>query len=955
MRKSFWRTAVLMLLLSALNNFAGTTGKIAGRVTDKKTGEGLIGANVLLVGTSMGISTDAEGYFTLINIEPGTYKVSMRYIGYETVTVENVLVSSDRTSKLDIAASETALSMGEVVIRSERPAIEKDRTFSAAVVNTKAIEDMPVTEVKEVIELQAGVVEGAGGELHFRGGRSREVGYVIDGVPVSNSFSQEGGLNVQVENAMIQEIEVISGTFNAEYGAAQSGIVNIVTKGTESRFSGSFKGYTGEWVSNKSDVFLGLQKINPLANKDLQLAVSGPIFRDKLGFNATARYSNNESYYWYERRYMPIDGWKIDAYKRWYGEHYASEFAQAGRIYIPDSLKTGDGSQGPLNTSQELSLSGKLNYNPSSAIKLSYQMFLSFGEVTGGDVSRRYQPDATAKYTDQSQHHFLTFRHSPTSNIFYNLRLSYQHNTSDSYWRKDNKVAEYPGDDGIQPIGSDANGFSLGNTAGFYAGMDGKNYRDLYLANGDFNWQVDRFNFLKVGFEVKHNAINTYSHGFVEAEDWRTSKYTTRIKGDSLSWPEYWQQMVQYWDTLSVAKYRPIRADEVTQYRDYTIEPLEVAAYVQDKIELGEVIVNVGARLDVFQPNEKISINKRAESYLLGAASNLKKAPIQYQVSPRLGLSFPISANGAFHVAYGHFFQMPSYEKIYSVPINVLTPLQLNGMTLGDAGIGPERTIAYEIGLQQTLTSDIVVDVTAYYKDIRNLLGIERIITVDGIGYDHYINRDYGSVKGLTLGLRKDVGMISGFMSYTLQFAKGSASSPEFLQLIETAVRTGGEPVQFVDRQILSLDWDQRHTVNATVTVSKPSNWSVSVLSTLGTGLPYTPSFIERFDMATREYTNAEQKPFRWNVDLKCKKFFSAGGLRPVLFLKVDNLFDHLNENYVYSGSGNARQNPRLPSELKLERAALAEEGHFTLAEVDNKPEWFSSSRKIEFGLEIGF
>jgi outer membrane receptor protein involved in Fe transport len=945
-----------LTLAMALNALAGTTGKIAGRVTDKNTGEGLLGANIWISGTQTGTSTDEEGYYTIINIDPGAYKVVVRYIGYELINFENIVVSADRTTRLNIALLPTVLSLGEVVVQGERPAIENDRTFTAAVVNAKVIEEMPVTEVKEVIQLQAGVIEGAGGELHFRGGRSREVGYVIDGIPVSNAFSQGGGMNVQVENSMIKEIEVISGTFNAEYGAAQSGIVNIVTKNNESQMNGFLRVYSGEWLSQKNNIFLGIDNFNPLATRDLQFALSGPIIKDKLGFNTTVRYNQSESYLWYERRYQPLDGWKIDAYQRWYGEHFAEQFVQTGRIFIPDSLKTGDGSQGPLSQSTDLSFSGKLSYNPWNSLKLSYQTFISLNEATGGDASRRYQPDATPKSESLSHHHFITFRHTPTPNFFYNLRLSYQYNTSNSYWRKDNKVAEFPGDDGIQPIGSSASDFSLGNTAGFYTGKSGKNYRQQYLVNGDFNWQIGRYNFLKAGFEVKQHSINTYSSGLVSTEEWQNAHYTTGIRGDTLSWPDYWETMVQYWDTLSIAKYRAVRPDEVTRFRDYTIEPLEFAAYVQDKIELGELIMNLGVRLDLFQPNENITISQRVESYLLGAPENLKPAPVQYQFSPRFGLSYPISATGAFHVAYGHFFQMPGFEKIYSIPLKVLTPLQLNGMTLGDAGIKAERTIAYEIGLQQALTYGLALDVTAYFKDIRNLLGIERIITVDGIGYNRYINRDYGHVKGLMLGLRKDgPGLITGALSYTLQVARGSASNPEFLQLIETAVRVGGQPIQFVERQILRLDWDQNHTVNAMVNFAKTDNWSFSILGTIGTGSPFSPSFIERFDIPEREYTNSENKPFRWNVDLKAKKYLKLGDRRYVVFLKVDNVFDHLNENYVYAGSGKAKYNPRLPLELKLEQEALAQEGHFTLTEIDNRPEWYTPPRKVELGFEIIF
>ncbi|HEX3074366.1 MAG TPA: TonB-dependent receptor, partial [Ignavibacteriales bacterium] len=344
------------------------------------------------------------------------------------------------------------------------------------------------------------------------------------------------------------------------------------------------------------------------------------------------------------------------------------------------------------------------------------------------------------------------------------------------------------------------------------------------------------------------------------------------------------------------------------------------------------------------------------ESYNLGAWSNLKEADKQIQLSPRLGVSFPISPTGVFHAAYGHFFQMPSFEKMYNQPLRTLTSLQLEGMLLGNAELKPEKTIAYEIGLQQGITEDIAVDVTAYYKDIRNLLGIEKVTTVDAVGYTRFINRDYGNSRGITVGLHKDGdGFITGAINYTYSDSRGSSSDPEALQLIQASTSIGGETVQFVNRQILPLDWDQRHTLNIILNFSEKSNWNLGIVGYLRSGNPYSPTFIERYDISEIEYKNEASKPFSWNVDLIAKKFFTLGGLNTAVFFKVDNLFDNLNENSVYSSTGRAGQNARLPQEEQLEIERLLQENNFTLGEIDNNPDWYSSPRKIEFGIEVLF
>ena len=948
---------MIAIIMIANLAFAGTTGKVAGRVIDKETGEGLPGANVYLKGTNLGAATDLDGYYRIINIPPGSYTLVASMMGYGVYTIEGVRVRVDQTTTQNISLGSDVLEMEAVVVTAERPMVERDRTSTASYVDAGTIELMPVQEVEDVIQLQAGVITSSDGELHFRGGRAREVSYLVDGVSFTNTFSQSGGSNVAIENSFIEELQVITGTFNAEYGSAQSGIVNMVTKRPESDFRAQVKLFAGDYISDKTDRFIGISDFDPLGERDVQATLSGPIITDKLGFFASVRHYKRDGYLFGERRYNPVDGWTIDAYRHWYTERYASQISEEGRIRIPDSLKTGDGKIIPMSQSEKISLIGKLTFSPVPAVSFNYTAFVSSSKGHRYNDSWRYAPDGRNKEYGNSHHHVLSFRHSASSNVFYNLRLSYQYNKDEDYLRNDLEIADFPGDDGYLPLGAtdDQTGFVQGEN------QWGRSFtkRAVSMANGDFNWQIDRYNFIKLGFEVRKSDIQYHVQPMVETNEWRSTKYTTAISGKGLEFDEYMDAYISYWKNWSDLTGAPkLRLANETDgsFVDYTRQPLEFAAYAQDKIELKEMIINIGLRLDVFDPNAQTLINKRALSSELGDDENLKSSRMKMQLSPRVGFSFPISANGAFHVSYGHFFQMPSLEKLFTRPVNEnLTPLLLEGTLLGVPDLKPERTIAYEVGLQQEVAPGTALDLTLFYKDIRDQLGIEAVRTPDVVGYTRYINRDYGHVKGFTLASRMRAGLVSGTIDYTFQDARGSASDPNFLQLIEVATRLGGEPIQFPERQILPLDWDQKHTVNVTLNVNKPGDWAVGLIGSWGSGLPYSPSSVEQLQLPDREFKNSARKPIRYNVDLKASKDIRFGKFVYRLFLRVYNLFDNLNQNNVFAVTGKATENARLPINEQIQSKFLQRGGQFTMEEWDNRPHWFSEPRRIQLGLQVIF
>ena len=298
--------------------YAGTTGKIRGSIIDATTKEPLVSANVILKGTSLGAMSDIDGNYTIINIPPGVYSVTISLIGYRKVQINNVKVDVDLTTNLDEALQQESVEMETMVIMAERPLVLKDNTGSLSTVSADQIKDLPVQNITDILRLGAGVIQ-ARGELHFRGGRDGEVSYMVDGISSTDVYNGSNG--VTVENAAVQELQVISGTFNAEYGQAMSGIVNTVTKQGGENYTGQIKLYTGDYVSSdskfsmyksiktaqdpatggtqilQSNRIYPLNDFNPIYNGEF--SVGGPIpLLKNIKFFILGRYFSDDGYYY---------------------------------------------------------------------------------------------------------------------------------------------------------------------------------------------------------------------------------------------------------------------------------------------------------------------------------------------------------------------------------------------------------------------------------------------------------------------------------------------------------------------------------------------------------------------------------------------------------------------------------------------------------------------------------
>ena len=378
---------------------------------------------------------------------------------------------------------------------------------------------------------------------------------------------------------------------------------------------------------------------------------------------------------------------------------------------------------------------------------------------------------------------------------------------------------------------------------------------------------------------------------------------------------------------------------ESSVHDTYTKKPIQFSAYVQDKMEFTRMIINAGLRFDYFNAHSEFAPD------INSPRSNLIDAKAKTTLSPRLGISFPITDKGIIHFSYGHFYQLPPYSYLYANPLFKSfggTP------TYGNANLNPEKTVTYEMGLQQQLSESIAFNVTGFYKDVRDLLALQRIRISTSVTYDKYVNKDYGNIKGITFSLTKrklPSDILGASIDYTFQVAEGNETGAEAFFLDYSSGRQS-------EKIPVPLSWDQTHTLNGVVTFGRQDDWFVTLVGTINTGLPYTP---ELFESQILLDPNSERRPMQTNVDLLVEKSFSVSTAVVTVFAKVFNLFDTLNERSVYSNTGRATYTLEESKGGAQETNRLSETipGVHSATEYFIRPQYYSAPRELRFGITL--
>ncbi len=804
---NLFKPLLFNLFLSVLV-FAGTTGKIAG-IVKNTGGESMVGVNVYVEGLNLGAATDADGYFFIINVPPGKQRLTAQYIGYKDVTITDVFVRVDHTTELNFVIEEDVLNLGEsIVVEATRREIERDVTFTNVNVNTETIEQLPVTSVNEVLSLQAGVVNT--GALHVRGGRSGELAYLIDGNRVEDPLF--GGSPTDVNTKAIQQLELITGTFNAEYGNAQSGVINIVTKENFDRLTGDIRYRSSN---------LGIEEAsNNLNGRLVEGYLNGPLYPgSKVGILLSGKLDNNDNYY------------------------------QSGRL-SPEGIPTGEFSGEAFGYNNLTSVFGKIYFKPFSTGKLSFSYNYNDREWQSYVHSYKYIPDSAFTRFRESQLLAMNFSHTLSQKLFYEFRLSYyQYDFLKNY--ADLDYSEYTSGASRRYNGE----FRL--SAGNEEFID-QNTKTL-TGKIDAIYQYNRHHLFKAGIELQQHDVD------------------------------------YFWI------FGPTRLPQNQYINDFNLKPYEGAAYIQDKIEFENIILNAGLRWDFYDP--KIDYiadpNNRANS--------LTEASIKSQLSPRLGIAYPLTENMVFHFAYGHFLQRPTFEVLYE---DLTRNLDVNKPLIGNPDLEPRQTQSQEFGVNAQIAGNLSLQSTVFSKKIRNQIGVAWVFKEAGVlnQYAYYTNEDFASAKGFEVSPRWRYKRMTLGGNYTYQIAEGSSSSQQERFTGAFDVK-GRQSLQFYP-----LSFDQTHMVNAYISLNTPrsqgsfgvfspilNNAYLTLLFQYGSGLPFT------FNPTRKRYEpdlNNARLPATYNVDLKAEKRFAVGPARMGLLFEIYNLLNRENVRSVYSVTG---------------------------------------------------
>jgi len=801
--KRFTTLSFLLSLVLSSILFAGTTGKISGTVKDAQTGEPIVGANVFLLGTSFGASTDFDGVYSIVNIPPGEYSVRGSSIGFRSTVQTQVRVIIDQTTELNFQLSAEAVQADEVVIVAERPMVQKDVSSSQANITSREIESLPVASVSAVVGLQAGVQGG----LVIRGSdNADQTAFIVDGLTLRNERNNSPYTGISLTS--IQDIQVQTGGFNAEYGNIRSGVVNVIQK------EGATKNYT---VGASVRIHPPTQKNFGPSPFNTNSYFMRPFLDPDVAFVGTGTGNQPGAWdQWTRAQYRPFVGWNAvskaalsdndpnnDLTPAEAQQLFLFQHRKQGTIKKPDydidagfggpvpflNKYLGDlrffasyrGSQNmymiPLSTDAYRDWNGQIRVTSdlSKTMKLMGQYMRGIqtgtadnntgnsGMMSGtGDIANSMNK---ANYADlqmyMNDYYCPTqvnltsyggkFTHMLSPASYYEASVNYvlfQYNTNPSNPRDPTKSYlfgnSYYVDEAPFGYATSANeyyyAYNFTNTYGQSGSRDTSTVSNATIKL-DYSNQLNRYHLVKVGGELVTSVSNT-----------------------------------NYASVSSVTG--------VATASRWTTYPYRASLYVQDKFEYQGMVANLGVRLDVSDPNGQwykiLDENDPAyniyDSNLWGRQSLqinnvLVREPIKKQVmvSPRLGVAFPITEYAKLFFNYGHFYSMPQPENLFRVRHD---PISGTVDRLANPNNTLPKTVAYELGYEHSLMDQFLIRLAGYYKNNSSQATTITVIGTTGsarpVNYILSVPDSYEDIRGFEVTFTRNRGnWVQGFMNFT--------------------------------------------------------------------------------------------------------------------------------------------------------------------------------------------
>ena len=778
---------ICLVLISSSISFGGNTGKIAGTVRDKKTNEPLPGATVSIEGTTLGAAADASGDYYILNVPSGIYKVSASFMGYGKITLTEVKVRMDLTTRLDINLSETSMQLHELTVVAEKPKVELDNTASKESISKEQIANSWGSSLTDLVSDVSGTNEHGG----IRGGFGNDVSFRMDGMDLRDvgSNTNFGSVNLST----IQEVQVLTGGWNAEFGQANGSIINVVTKKTQDpihvifqdkrRPAGQYH-WGRNFFGGTNDPFSTVMTTANFWNPDSTWKTPW-MTTPKKGYDGGTDYfrkmtPQQRADWWKNFNNNPAMFPQEDYTKRTEWEDELTMFGKMGDVGYMISGRYKQGVTvypSVLKYNPDWTLQGTLDWDVSTSSKLAFtgiftkfinsgnpRTFYQSSESTSGDVTGQQLPYISDPYSvyrywmfgtkggsDQftirppEKAQFLNlqgkFTHVFNSSTFLEVALQHSRMRYNLDFSDVARSAAFPGYENLPTTKDSINGlpaFGVTPPKGFwdptYWGVFGDvwsshSYTESYGLKADFTTQYNKYNLFKSGITFSYQRIDKATH-----------------EGSS-GLPPSTSAFAQVDDIIPIIN-----------------KPYEGSAYLQDKIEIGGMVINAGLRFDFFNANKNVSYNifdplmmsdstightgpvGRISYRPDGSGPGYVKTPTRYAFSPRLGISHPITETTVLHFMYGKFNQRPAWDKLISNPVvwtnklpsNINSNLNLPDTTLvtyryygqkvGNPGLTWEKMTQYEVGFEQNLFNLFSLDVTMYYKDAYDLtsLGINQ-------------------------------------------------------------------------------------------------------------------------------------------------------------------------------------------------------------------------------------
>ncbi len=804
---------IALLLATASLLFAGTTGILEGTVMDRDTRETLVGVTVSIVGTGLGAATDAEGYFQINNIESGTYDVRITNIGYQPVLYKGVTIRPDLRTRIRIEMVQSAVEMEAVEITAERPLIQKDVTSTNFSISSKQVDRLPIKNVADLLALFPSVTA----EGNVRGGKSSEVLYLVDGLPMQDVVG--GGIGGSLPKSAITEFSVQSGGFEAEYGNALSGVVNIITRRGGSSHSAIVRAEKDDWLAG--DWYTQNNRAT-----ETELTLSGPLLAEKLFYFGAAIYQVNDTRWW---------------------QDFDKSFDR--RIF------------------RDLSGIAKMDYAVTPGVRVTAQNVFSLRSWRDYEFSWRFALDGLPPRSKRAYRTTATLSHTLAENLHYTLNLTY-------YYLRSRIGEGEKSELDLTPYELD---FFLTYVVKGSRAWWADTKQRIYTAKTDLVYQPNSNNVLKLGFEF--NQYDIFSD-VVKYEPQRN--YFGKVLVDS--------PQLNY----------------STMYNYY---PRTGSVYLQEKLEVQKdgAVVNLGFRWDFLDPrSQRPNVEyTKPDSGSAGYQSNVTgftKASLKQQLSPRIGLSFPMMWNLILIMNYGHYFQFPLFNYLYSG----INPQQLASgvnVLVGNPDLKPERTHAWEIGMKYGLDERTLLSLTYFKKEFIDQIDSKTFLpskarVAGDYGFAEYINNAFANAEGVEVVLsRTRDDLLTGSLSYSLMRTEGVS------EYVDQGInfQQWGFPVV---NQPYPLSWDQLHSLKVNADLKLPYNISVNLLWTFATGKPYT-YFPSKDGFTPEDSTQAflpnnARLPSSSTMNIKFSKQFPLGpGNGLTVYGDISNVFNSKNAKWA--------------------------------------------------------